>query len=188
VGDAELDQDSSTLPENRPSGWAFDWRGLVVVVLVVTAAVIIWRWSSSSQPDDSSDGFDTASSEPIDSIEEVAPGTTIEEPTTTTGPPRTTAARSATTTATSRRRVVIRGERKPCRFGDDCLVASFGLDGFDEHSGTYSCIYADSRSDFTFNLDLVADACFTADDSDTITIEVDGVRSATISKTNLDGT
>jgi hypothetical protein len=84
--------------------------------------------------------------------------------------------------------VVIRGETKPCRFGDDCLVASFGLDGFDEHSGTYSCIYADSRSDFTFNQDLVADACFTADDSDTITIEVDGVRSATISKSNLDGT
>ena len=42
--------------------------------------------------------------------------------------------------------------------------------------------------DIPFNKDTVDDACFTADDGDTITIEVEGVRSATISERNLHGT
>ena len=86
------------------------------------------------------------------------------------------------------RQVLISGEMKPCRFGADCLVASFTIDGFDEHPGRFVCIYPNSRSDFGFNDDGVDDACLTADDGDTITIEVDGIRSSTISEQNLDGT
>ncbi len=77
---------------------------------------------------------------------------------------------------------------KPCRYGDRCLVASFTIDGFREHPGRFTCIYPKSQSEFTFNDDGVDDACLTADDGDTIIIEVDGVRSATISEQDLDGT
>lgn len=77
---------------------------------------------------------------------------------------------------------------KPCRFGDDCLVASFTIDGFDEHPGRFTCIYPNSQREFSFNNDGVDEACLTADDGDTITIEIDGVQSATISEQDLDGT
>lgn len=74
---------------------------------------------------------------------------------------------------------------KPCRFGDSCLVASFTIVGFEESPGRYDCIYSNSQSEFTFNDDGSDDACLTGDAGDTITIEVDGVRSATISEQSL---
>ncbi len=60
-------------------------------------------------------------------------------------------------------------------------------DGFDEHPGRFTCIYPNSQREFTFNNDGVDEACLTADDGDTITIEIDGIRSATISEQQLDG-
>ena len=76
---------------------------------------------------------------------------------------------------------------KPCRFGDNCLVAGFVIEGFDPHPGRFLCIYPNSQSDFSFNDNDVEEACLTGDAGDTITIEVDGVRSATISERRLDG-
>ena len=79
------------------------------------------------------------------------------------------------------------GEMKECRFGANCLVASFAIEGFDTHPGRFVCVYPNSRRDFTFNGDRVDDACVTADPGDTLAIEVAGVTSATISEDDLEG-
>ena len=92
------------------------------------------------------------------------------------------------TTIRPERRVLISGEMKECRFGANCLAASFVIEGFEPHPGSYICIYPNSSTEIGFRDNDVIDACLTADQGDTITIEVDGVRSATISELDLDGT
>ncbi len=82
---------------------------------------------------------------------------------------------------------LISGEMKPCRYGSNCLVASFTIEGFDPHPGRFVCVYPNSRSDFGFKGNGVEDACLSGDRGDTISIEVDGVQSAEISEGNLDG-
>lgn len=164
---------------------------MLSLILVVAIAVIAWRWLSGtavfSQDDDApADRTVSTTTEPAATGDAAAAVTTLEQPVPSTGPPGPTVS-SPTTTVASERRVLIRGEMKPCRFGSSCLVASFTIEGFDPHPGRFECIYPNSRRDFGFNNDGVDDACFTADDGDTIIIEIDGVRSATISEANLDG-
>ena len=67
------------------------------------------------------------------------------------------------------------------------MVASFTIEGFEQTSGEFVCIYPNSMSQFSFSDGGREDACVTADEGDTIAIEVDGVRSAVVSEENLTG-
>ena len=177
-------------PAAHASGWTFNWRGLAAVLLIAAITVVGWRWlggpSVSSDDGAPSDEIGAgASSSPATTAPTSARGTTPPAP-----PPAPTTVPAPTTTTTTvalDRQVVIRGEMKPCRFGANCLVAGFTITGFEDHPGRFVCIYPNSRRDFSFNNDGVDEACITADQGDTITIEVDGIRSATISEENLDG-
>jgi hypothetical protein len=76
--------------------------------------------------------------------------------------------------------VTIIGSVGPCRFGPECLLAGFALHNFDSQPTEFVCEFADgSRFTFHFNRQEVERACATGDPNDSITIEVDGVRSAT---------
>lgn len=118
------------------------------------------------------------------------PTTTATTTTTSVAASTTTTATTATTTTSTEagRRVTIRGSVRDCRFGADCLIAGFELDGFPS-TGEYICEFDDgSRFTFRYIGDGGDDACATSGSSPSITIEVDGVRSATITRTSLDGT
>lgn len=169
------------------SGWSFNWINAVLVVVVAVAAVVVWqRLESSGVLSSDGDGGDGSTAEAADvPDDDVVVSTTTPRPT-TTDVTRVTAPLPATTVA-AERRVIISGEMKPCRFGANCLAASFRIEGFDVHPGEFVCVYPNSRRVFGFNDDDVVDACLTADQGDTITIEVDGVVSATISEQNLSG-
>jgi hypothetical protein len=183
VGEAGSDNESVVQPAENSSGWEFNWTGLVAVLLIAVLAIVGWRWLDGS--DDTSNQIDASeATATTDSIAETA--TTARRATTTTRPASTTEP-ATTTTVAGDREVIISGEVKACRFGADCLIASFTIDGFDPHPGRFICIYPNSQSDFSFNNTNVIDACITADEGDTITIEVDGVRSLTISEENLEG-
>ena len=163
------------------SGWEINWGGVAGLVAVVAVVAIAWSWLGGSDADEGLATVDapTATSAPVRSTTTRVTTTTVAPTTTTTAAPQTTV---------PERRVIIRGEVKPCQFGDRCLSASFVIEGFDEHPGRFACIYPNSVSDFGFNDNDVDDACLTGDAGDTITIEVAGVRSATISEDDLDGT
>ena len=76
--------------------------------------------------------------------------------------------------------VTIIGSVGPCRFGSECLLAGFALHNFDSQPTEFVCEFADgSRFTFRFTRQEVERACATGDPTDSITIEVDGVRSAT---------
>lgn len=110
--------------------------------------------------------------------------------TATTAPPENTVDPTTSTTPTSdpdERSIVIRGRIEDCRFGADCLIASFSADGFPPE-GDYVCEFDDgSRFAFRYAGGGGLDACATSGASPSITIEIDGVRSATITREALDG-
>jgi hypothetical protein len=76
--------------------------------------------------------------------------------------------------------VTIIGRVAPCDYGSECLLAGFTLHNFGSQPTEFVCEFADgSRYSFHFNSQQVARACATGDPTDSITIEVAGVRSAT---------
>ena len=192
VGDAGSADELPVRPTEHTSGWTFNWTGLLAVVLIVVGAFVVWRWlgdaslgsDAEGAPDESGQDLSAA---PTNSVEATRTTPPRSQPQTTTGPPPTTGPPATSTTVPTARQVSIRGEMKSSRFGANCLVAGFTITGFDPHPGRFVCIYPNSRRDFSFNNNGVDEACITADAGDTITIEVDGVRSATISEENLDG-
>lgn len=167
--------------------WSVNWAGAGVLLVVIVVGLVAWRSLGGGGDADvaSSSGVDVAG----------ADGST-QPPTASTAIPTTTLAATTTlapatvapTTSTApERRVIIRGEIEPCRFGDRCLVASFTLEGFEQLSGEFSCIYPNSVSRFSYRDGGREDACLTADEGDTIAIEVGGVRSPVVSEENLTG-
>jgi len=166
------------------SSWTFNWAGLAALVIIASLIFVAWNWLGGSGDDGDQLSIDGTTA-PTLSTETTTPRT---DPPATTAAPTTTTQTTTTTTLAAEAQVLIRGEMRPCRYGADCLVASFSIDGFDEHPGRFTCIYPNSQSDFSFNDNDVEEACLTADEGDTITIEIDGIRSATISEANLDGT
>lgn len=76
--------------------------------------------------------------------------------------------------------VTIIGRVGPCSFGAECLLAGFALHNFNSQPSEFVCEFSDgSRYTFQFTSQEVERACATGDPTDSITIEVDGVRSAT---------
>lgn len=123
--------------------------------------------------------------------------TTTAPTTTTTTTPTTTTTSTPTTTDTpttdtsgsadADRRVDIRGRIDDCRFGADCVIASFSAIGF-ASEGEYVCEFGDgSRFTFRYAGGGAIDACSTSGANPSITIEIDGVRSATITRDEPDG-
>lgn len=165
------------------SEWSVNWAG--AGVLLVLAVVALVAWQALGGDEDASSA--TSSDEVLETVATTAPpSVSTTEATVSTTAASTTAA--VTTTSTRpRRQVLIRAEMKPCRFGANCLAASFTVEGFEQPPGRFFCIYPNSRREFSFDGDGKEDACLTADQGDTITIEVDGVQSATVSEANLDG-
>ena len=173
----------SSFPDGNSSQWTINWSGLVALLLIASLTLVTWRWLAGSG-DDPSEGLSIGdTSAPTDSTEP-PPAT---RPPATTAQPAPATTQPTTTTVASGAQVRISGEMRPCRYGANCLVAGFTIDGFDEHPGRFTCIYPNSRREFSFNNDGVDEACLTADAGDTITIEIDGIRSATISEEALDG-
>lgn len=139
----------------------------------------------------------SASTEPAATTE---PATTAAPPTTapaTTAPPATTAApvvedttvapttvaTTPLTTAPADGRIVeINSRVGSCSFGSNCLIAGFKLVGF-RNADTFVCIFGDgSRATFRMRATEVRTACSTSRTPDSITIEVDGVRSETVTR------
>jgi hypothetical protein len=76
--------------------------------------------------------------------------------------------------------VTIIGKVAPCKFGRECLVTGFTIHDFDTQPAEFVCEFGDgSRYAFHFNSAGVDEACATGDPTSSITIEIDGVRSAT---------
>jgi hypothetical protein len=171
-------------PTNAESEWSINWAGAGVVFVLLVVGLVVWRSFGDGGDEVASSGGDVAV-ETVATTDAARPTSTDAAAPTSTTP--TTAGTITTTTMTPERRVVIRGEMKPCRFSDRCLVASFTIEGFEQTSGQFVCVYPNSQSQFTFDDGGRDDACATADEGDTIAIEVDGVRSAVISEANLTG-
>jgi hypothetical protein len=76
--------------------------------------------------------------------------------------------------------VSIIGRVGPCKFGNECLIAGFTIERFAVQPTGYVCEFSDgSRYMFRFDSGGVEYACATGDPTDSITIEVAGVRSET---------
>lgn len=147
-----------------------------------------------------------ASDTPTTSTEPTTVAVTTEAPTTaaattpTTAAAATTAPTEAPTTTTTTAPVVeattvappttrpadgrvveINSRVGACSFGSRCLIAGFKLSGFAKAPTTFVCEFADgSRNTFRMGVLEVKQACSTSKVPDRITIEVDGVRSETV--------
>jgi hypothetical protein len=112
-------------------------------------------------------------------------GSTVVTTTPSTTPSTSAGSTSSlpTTTLPVGPRVVIDGRVEDCRFGADCLIAAFEIERFETQPRTYVCEFSDgSRVTFTFGGSGVSTACSQAGPAPAITIEVDGVRSDTITR------
>ena len=72
-----------------------------------------------------------------------------------------------------------------CRFGTDCLIVGFAIEGFDPRPQEYICEFDDgSRFTFRFDSTGVENACSSGSATAQITVEVAGVRSDTMSRSD----
>ncbi|NNE10642.1 MAG: hypothetical protein HKN41_00165, partial [Ilumatobacter sp.] len=118
---------------------------------------------------------------PTTSTSSASTSTSTSSPTTTVS--TTTSTSPPTTVSPDGRQVVIRGRVEECSFGSDCLIAGFGLDGDFSLSSEYVCEFEDgSRFVFRYAGGGAEDACAASGENPSITIEVDGVRSPTITR------
>ena len=74
----------------------------------------------------------------------------------------------------------------PCRFADECLIVGFRIDGFATNPQEYVCEFEDgSRFVFSFDSGGVDEACATGSTDAAITVEIEGVRSATVTRADV---
>jgi hypothetical protein len=77
--------------------------------------------------------------------------------------------------------VIISSSYEACQFGPSCLIAGFSISGFSPAPATYTCVFSNgARYDFGFAGSSVGSACLASERGDSVTIEVAGVRSATV--------
>ena len=94
---------------------------------------------------------------------------------------------SASPTDPDGRSIEVRGRVEDCRFGADCVIVSFSAVGFPDE-GDYVCEFGDgSRVTFRYVGGGAVDACAASGESPSVTIEIDGVRSATITREEPEG-
>ncbi|MEQ8437496.1 MAG: hypothetical protein RIB65_08370 [Ilumatobacter fluminis] len=116
------------------------------------------------------------------------PVTTTAPPTVapTTAPATTMSTTSTTASVPTGPTVVAVGRIEDCRFGRDCLVVGFLIDGFDVAPTEYVCEFADGdRITFGFVGGGAGTACSARSADPSITIEVAGVRSNTVTPDDL---
>lgn len=174
---------AAPVPRPSESGWQINWMGFVPLAIVAVLAFVGFRVIGLG--DDDADAAAVASG-----TTEATSTTARPRPTTTTVAVTTTSVAAvptpAPTTDATGPSVRAWGEVKPCRFGDTCLAVSFEIDGFPEPLPTsFFCIYPNSTREFSFVDRGKVDACLTGDEGDTVYIEVDGIRSAPVSATDL---
>lgn len=157
---------SPSTPDSR-SPWASAGAGLLVGLLVV---VLVFSLTSPSDDNPIKANEPTAAAPTT--VDKSGPG-----PATTS----TTVVVSTTTIAPSDPTVTITRSIGPCKYGESCLIASFTISDFAEPPSEFVCIFHDdSRFTFRFEGDGAENACNTATKPSSITIEVDGVLSETI--------
>lgn len=197
----------------RPRAGALPGRvALAVAGLVVGAALLAtasWLDRDDATPSEATAGSvpdqppaatappppagTTAATNPLTSdpaSDESSPSTTTEPTTAPTTAPTAAPTTEPTTAPTAEpssegaaRVVAVSARVEPCRFGDDCLVVGFVLDGFTNSPQEYVCEFEDgSRFTFRFDSDGVDTACATGAAAAAITVEVDGVRSVTVTR------
>jgi len=80
-------------------------------------------------------------------------------------------------------RIELRGRIEDCRHGAACLIVGFEIVDFATRPATYTCEFDDgSRFTFRFGGSGVDEACSASGADPSITIEVDGVRSSTVTR------
>ena len=120
----------------------------------------------------------------VSSTGSASPVTTTTGTTATTRP--STTAGTSTTIAIGGPSVTASGRIEDCRFGTDCLVVGFTIADFDTTPAEYVCEFADGeRVTFGFVGDGAETACSARSADPSITIEVDGVRSNTVTPDDL---
>jgi hypothetical protein len=151
-------------------------------------AVVATSMSTTLAPDGPAPTSGTTAPPPT-IIDTTVPDTTSPDTTVASRPATTVSATtspettSPSTTVAPGPRVVISGRVEDCRFGSDCLIAGFTIDEFDVQPTEYTCEFSDgSASTFRFGGDGVETACSEAGAAPSITIEVDGVRSETLTR------
>lgn len=136
----------------------------------------------------------TPTTRPIEATSSVpvAPTTVRTTPqVTTTALPRTSTSVGvitvpSTSLASGDARVFASASLGGCRFGTDCLVVSFIIDGFAVRPQEYICEFDDgSRFTFRFDSTGVDEACASGSVNAAITVEVGGVRSATLTRADV---
>lgn len=198
LDDSRFQHDEPTLvvidPVESPSGTSAPATVATTSVPLETAPTTAAPSPTSTTSTTSTTTTSTSTTSTTPTTTTVPTSTTTSTPTTSTTQPTTTVADTVPVTTTAPttvpsdgQTVVISARVDPCRFGPACLIASFTLVGF-AGSGEYVCDFADfDRFTFPYSGTGRDDACAAASQSTTITIEVDGVRSKTVSRESLDG-
>jgi hypothetical protein len=134
--------------------------------------------SSNSESDEADVAATTGTSAPVVSSAistSVAPASTP-APTTT----------SSTTSVPTGPRIELSGRVEDCKHGADCVIVGFELIEFGAPQSQYTCEFADgSRFTFNFGGPGVTEACSASGPSPSITVEVAGVRSATVTRASF---
>jgi len=79
--------------------------------------------------------------------------------------------------------VVATGRVGPCTFGPSCLIADFSIVAFAAPQREFVCEFGDGgRYTFRFDGSGATDACATSAVDGSITIEVGGIRSQTVTR------
>ena len=198
-------------PPGRQGGWIVT-AAVIALFLVVAGAIVLFQLVDQSDDAVSTEPTAPSRSTPVSepsftspasapttiaptTLATVPPTSAPERPTPATTTPATTTPATTTPATTtpattdpvgSRPSVTATGRIEDCRFGSDCLVVGFTIAGFDGAPSEYICEFADGeRVSFTFGGDGAATACSARSAAPSITVEVAGVRSNTVSPDDL---
>ena len=195
-------------PPGRHGGWIVTAVAIAVLLLIAGTIVVtglVDRWGddevatvvtappvpTSTDPVPTSVPATSAASTVVTTVASTEPDPTTTPPTTapaTSAAPTSAPATSAPSTSAppTGPRVIAVGRVEDCRFGSDCLVVGFLIDGFDVAPTEYVCEFADGeRISFGFVGGGAETACSARSASPSITIEVAGVRSNTVTPDDL---